>query len=203
MTEQILSAIKILNEGGIVIFPTDTAFGIGCRIDNEETIKKLFQIRKRPETQATPVLIANEKMAQDYLEIIPEDVKEKLIDKYWPGALTIVLPCQINKVPSLVRGGENNLGVRMPNHETTLEIIKGVGVPILGPSANFHGEKTPYVFEDLNPELVKLVDLVVPGKCSVKQPARLASENVAGRASTVVDCSVKPWKILRQGIINI
>jgi L-threonylcarbamoyladenylate synthase len=191
MTEQILQAIKVLKTGGIVIFPTDTAFGIGCRIDDEKAIKKLFQTRKRPQTQATPVLVSNIEMAQRYLQPIPNDVKEKLIDKYWPGALTVVLPCLIDKVPNLVRGGSQTLGVRMPNHEIALKIIEGVGVPILGPSANFHGEKTPYAFEDLDPELIKLVDYVVPGECSVKQ------------ASTVIDCSVNPWKVIRQGVIEV
>jgi L-threonylcarbamoyladenylate synthase len=191
MNEQILQAIKVLKAGGIVIFPTDTAFAISCRIDDEHAIKRLFQIRKRPQTQATPVLVSSIEMAKDYLQQIPQDVKEKLIDKYWPGALTIVLPCQKDKVPDLVRGGGVSLGVRMPNHTIALEIIKNVGVPILGPSANFHGEKTPYEFENLNPELVKLVDFVVDGECTIKQ------------ASTVIDCSVEPWKVLREGVVSI
>src|SRR6185503_15822632 len=165
MNEHILRSIKILEQGGVVIFPTDTAFGVGCRIDEENAIKKLFKIRNRPETQAAPVLVSDVKMAQQYFLQIPNRVKEELIDKYWPGALTIVLPCKKEKVPDLVRGGGNNLGVRMPNHELALKIIEGVGVPILGPSANFHGEETPFRFEDLDPELVKLVDYVVPGQC--------------------------------------
>ena len=114
-----------------------------------------------------------------------------MIAKYWPGALTIVIPCIKEKVPELVRGKGNNLGVRMPDHEVALEIIKGVGVPLLGPSANFHGEVTPFIFEELDTELIKLVDYVVPGECRSKQ------------ASTVIDCSVTPWKILRQGVINL
>lgn len=186
-----IKAIEILKQGGVVIFPTDTAFGIGCRIDNEAAIKRLFTIRKRPETQATPVLVANKAMAAEYLIKIPEDVEENLITPYWPGALTIVLPCRTEKIPELVRGGRDTLGVRMPNHPTALDIINKVGVPLLGPSANFHGEKTPFAFEELDPELVKLVDFVVPGECVSKQ------------ASTVVDCSVIPWKILRQGAITV
>jgi len=191
MEDKIKQAIKVLQEGGIVVFPTDTAFGIGCRIDDEKAIERLFQIRKRPETQATPVLVSNLEMAKNYLLSVPDEVREKLIDKYWPGALTIVLPCQKNKVPELVRGKGDNLGVRMPNHPVTLELIKEVGVPLLGPSANFHGEKTPYAVEELNPDLLRLVDFVVPGECSV------------GTASTVIDCSVSPWKILREGAVKI
>jgi L-threonylcarbamoyladenylate synthase len=191
MNDYIDSAVKILNEGGIIIFPTDTAFGIGCRIDKTNSIAKLFEIRKRPLSQATPVLVADRQMASNYLEEIPQDVEAKLIDKYWPGALTVVLKAKKDKVPDLVRGGSDNLGVRMPNDSTILEIIKRVGVPILGPSANFHGEQTPYSYENLNKNLVQAVDLVIPGECLVKA------------ASTVIDCTVNPWKILRQGYINI
>lgn len=189
MVDKISEAIKILKQGGIVIFPTDTAFGIGCRIDNEKAVKRLFEMRKRPETKPTPVLIDTVKMAQDYLLPIPKDVIDKLIEPYWPGALTIILPCKIEKVPTLVRGSMKTLGVRIPNHAIARSIIRELGMPILGPSANFHGEKTPYSINELDPKLIKLVDYVVPGECLIKQ------------ASTVIDCSKKPWKVIRKGAI--
>lgn len=189
--DHVLKAVEVLKNGGIVTFPTDTAFGIGCVIDNEEAVKRLFKIRKRPPTQATPVLVDTVKMAQDYLEPISQEVIDKLIEPYWPGALTIVLEAKIDKVPKLVRGSTLTLGVRIPNHPVARSIIRNVGKPILGPSANFHGKKTPYSFEELDPELVKLVDYVVPGECAVKN------------ASTVIDCSTTPWKVLREGHINL
>ncbi len=184
-------AVEVLKSGGIVIFPTDTAFAISCRIDDETSVKRLFKLRRRPESQATPVLVDTVKMAQDYLEPIPKEVVDKLIEPYWPGALTIVLSCQTEKIPELVRGGGSTLGVRIPNHPVARSIIRNLGIPILGPSANFHGEETPYESDKLNPELIKLVDFVVPGECTTKQ------------ASTVVDCSQKPWKILRQGAVKL
>lgn len=184
-------AIKILQRGGIVIFPTDTAFAIGCRIDDEKATRKLFQIRKRPQSQAASVLVQDLSMVQQYLLPIPKEVKEKLIDRFWPGGLTIVLPCLKEKVPVLVRGGSDNLGVRMPNHQIALSLISGAGVPLLGPSANFHGQATPFQFQDLDKDLVKLVDFVVEGECNAKQ------------ASTVIDCSKTPWKILRDGAVKI
>lgn len=191
MDKHIKKAVEVLKGGGIVIFPTDTAFGIGCLIDNEKAVKRLFKIRKRPETQATPVLVDTVKMAQNYLKPIPQEVIDQLVEPYWPGALTIVLESRTDKVPELVRGSTSTLGVRIPSHPIARSIIRNVGAPILGPSANFHGEKTPYSFEDLDPELVKLVDYVVPGECTVKQ------------ASTVIDCSTKTWKVLREGAIKI
>ena len=191
MEKHIKKAIEVLKQGGIVIFPTDTAFGIGCVIDNENAVKKLFKIRKRPENKATPVLVDTVKMAQDYLQPIPKDVIDRLIEPYWPGGLTIVLPGFAEKVPDLVRGGGKTIGVRIPAHPVIRAIIRGLGKPVLGPSANFAGEKTPYKLSDLNPDLLRLVDYVVEEEAYGKE------------ASTVIDCSVIPWKILREGVVKI
>jgi L-threonylcarbamoyladenylate synthase len=188
--DAVAKAVQVLKDGGIVIFPTDTAFGIGCRIDDPDAVRRLFVLRKRPEIKAVPVLVSSLHMAREYLLPVSQDVIEKLVKPYWPGALTIVLTCQTDKVPGLIRGGGNTMGVRVPDHLTTLEIIKGVGVPIIGTSANFAGEATPYAFEDLDKELVKLVDFVVQGACHTK------------KASTVIDCTSKPWKVLRQGAVH-
>jgi L-threonylcarbamoyladenylate synthase len=191
MNNQIEQAVKILNQGGIVIFPTDTAFGIGCRIDNQNTIQRLFKIRKRPQSQAVPVLVSDLEMAKKYASDLPNNVVQKLVKPYWPGALTIILKANEETVSKLVCGGGETIGLRMPNHPVVLEIIKKVGVPVLGPSANFHGETTPYEFKDLSSQLISLVDYVVKGECLVKQ------------ASTVLDSTLTPWKILRQGAISV
>lgn len=184
-------AVTILKEGGILIFPTDTAFGIGCRLDNTESIEKLFRIRKRPLTMAPPVLFESIEMVKAYTKAIPSKVKDTLMQQYWPGALTIILPANVDKVPSLVRGGGMSIGTRIPDHEVALSLIRGVGVPIIGTSANFHGEPTPYEFKDLNPELLSLVDGVVEGVCKTK------------RESTVLDCTREPWSILREGAVQV
>ena len=189
MNTDIKQAIEILKSGGIVIFPTDTAFGIGCRMDRENAVSRLFEIRKRPREKAVPVLADSIEMVKEYVSEIPEDAK-LLMEQYWPGALTIVLKANSN-VSLLVRGGGDTVGFRIPNNDTVQTIIAGVGVPILGPSANFAGEKTPFEFEDLDKELVKLVDFVVAGECTIKKP------------STVIDCSEKPFRILREGAIAI
>ncbi len=191
MENSISEAIRILKEGGIVIFPTDTAFAIGCRIDREDSIERLFRLRKRPFTQATPVLCSSLAMVEEYVAEIPPDVREKLIKPYWPGALTIVLPAKIEKVPPLVRGGGVTIGVRIPDHEITRRLIEGVGVPLLGPSANFHGKPTPFKLAEIDPQLYSLVDYILPGVCKKSE------------VSTVIDCSVLPWKILREGAVKL
>ncbi|MBI3984808.1 MAG: threonylcarbamoyl-AMP synthase [Candidatus Levybacteria bacterium] len=191
MNSDIDKAVQILNSGGIIIFPTDTAFGIGCRIDRIDAIERLFNLRQRPIRMATPVLVSSIEMAKKYWESLEANVEEKLIKKYWPGALTIVLKARKDLVPSLVRGGGGNIGIRMPNDKQILEIIEKTGVPILGPSANIHGEQTPYSKNMLNKYLVQSVDFVLEGECSIKN------------ASTVVDCTKTPWQILRKGAVEL
>ncbi|MEK9178371.1 MAG: L-threonylcarbamoyladenylate synthase [Patescibacteria group bacterium] len=188
MKSDLGKAIKILREGGIVIFPTDTAFGIGCRIDRQEAIERLFDIRKRPKSQATPVLFDSIGQVSEYVSQIPPEALS-LMEKHWPGALTIVLPAKIFKVPYLVRGGGKNIGVRIPNHEDALALIRGVSVPILGPSANFHGEPTPFRLEDLNKSLVSKADYVLSGETKLK------------KESSVIDCTVFPFRVLRFGAV--
>lgn len=190
MNKQIDIAIKTLNKGGIIIFPTDTAYGIGCRMDNKEAVEKLFKIRKRQKNKPVPILISSIEMAEKYLISIPKDVKE-LMNKFWPGALTIVFPCKTGLAHSLIRGGGKTLGVRMPDNKMLLEIIKKIGVPILGPSANLSGEETPYKLSEIDKKLIEQVDFVLTGKTKHKKP------------STVIDCSKKPWKILREGVIKL
>jgi len=186
----ILQAIQVLKDGGIVIFPTDTAFGIGCRIDNHDAVDRLFRLRKRPTTQAMPVLVSSEAMALPYL-LSPSNVVRHLMKTYWPGGLTIISASHTDRVYSPIRGGTNAVGLRMPNHKEALDIITAVGVPIVGPSANFHGGKTPFRFEDLDETLIKLADFVLEGVC------------YSTIASTIVDCTTDPYTIIRQGAVNL
>jgi L-threonylcarbamoyladenylate synthase len=190
MNNDLEKAAEILKNGGIVIFPTDTAFGIGCRIDNEGAIEKLIKIRGRKENQPFPVLVSSLEMAKKYLKSFSRDVKN-LTDKYWPGGLTVVLDCREELVNPVIRGNGKTLGVRMPDHETTLRLIDKVGVPIIGSSANFSKGNTPFSLDEVDRKLLKLVDFVLEGKTKNKD------------SSTVVDCTGKQWKILRQGVVNV
>jgi len=189
MNSKLKNVINIVKKGGIIIFPTDTAFGIGCRIDDEKLVKKLFETRRRPKEKAVPVLVSSIKMAEEYADI--NETAKTLIQKHWPGGLTVVVNAKLDKTNSLVRGGGKTIGLRMPKHSTTLKLIQETGIPIIGSSANFAGEATPYKQSDLNSDLVKLVDAVLPGRCSVKL------------SSTVVDCTGDNIKILRQGAVKL
>jgi L-threonylcarbamoyladenylate synthase len=192
MRDQVKKAIEIFRRGGIVIFPTDTAYGIGCRIDDEKAIKKIFEIRKRSENKPLLILVGSIEMAREYLLPIPQEIEEKIINKYWPGKLTIILKCDVDKIPSIARGRGNTLGVRFPDKLELVELINAVGVPIVAPSANFSAELTPFKFEELNPALVKLADYVLEGKAGQEKDV-----------STIIDCAVEPWKIIREGAVKI
>ena len=191
MDRNIRRASTVLNNGGVIIFPTDTVWGIGCLLNNEDAIKRVFQIRNRPEEKAVLAVVDSIEMAQEYLQPIPNDVSMQLMKKYWPGGLTIILPCKAEKVPSIARGGGATLGVRQTNHPLLLELIRQIKVPLIAPSANFTGEKTPVKFSDLDPKLVSLVDFVLPG------------ESLGQQASTIIDCSMATWRVIRQGGVQI
>lgn len=190
--DKVKKAIEVFKRGGVVIFPTDTALGIGCKMDDEKAVRKLLEIRKRPENKPLLVLVNSVKMAEEYLLPIPEKIKTELIKPYWPGKLTIVLKCNLDKVPFPVRDKRNTLGVRFPKSKILSELISGVGVPIVAPSANFSGEKTPFRFEDLNPKLARKADYILNEKVT---PGK--------NASTIIDCTIEPWKIIRKGAVGI
>jgi len=190
MPEEIVRAISVLKNGGIAVFPTDTAFGIGCRIDCKAAVDRLFALRKRPVTKATPVLVDSVAMALAYYQS-PSDIVRHLMEQYWPGALTIVATCNKQLIYSPIRGGQDSVGLRMPDHPAILALIEGVGVPVIGSSANFHNEPTPYRVSELNTELTKQVDMIVSGVCSCMQE------------STVVDCTGEKVRIIRQGAVRI
>lgn len=182
--------VDAFNNGGIAIFPTDTAFGIGTRIDCEKSIRRLYDIRRRPTTQAAPVLVTGIEMAKNYWRNPPPEVLS-LARKHWPGGLTIVYAANLETSSPLVRGGGRTIGLRMPDHPTLLKLISRVGVPILAPSANFHKQQTPFRFHELDAKLLRMVDVIMFGECK--------TEGV----STVIDTSSKQWKILRYGSVPI
>jgi len=190
MNRNLEKAIRVAKKGGIIIFPTDTAFGIGCKIDSPASIERLFKIRNRSSQKAVPVLASSIKMVEEYaLQIDP--ATRRLMKKYWPGGVTIILKCKKEKIPLLARGGGDTIGIRIPGNRTALLLIRKVGVPILAPSANFSGGKTPFRASDINIKLARLVDFFLAGRCKMKE------------ASTVIDVTKKPWKVLRQGAVRL
>jgi L-threonylcarbamoyladenylate synthase len=183
-------AAEILKKGGVVIFPTDTFYGIGCRMDDEEVIERVYKIKQRPRNQPTLVVISDLVQLKKFAKKIPQNAK-KLIKKYWPGPLTLVLRCRVEKIPKILRGGKDTLAFRLPNYPLLISLVKKVGVPILAPSANFKGEKPPKNFADIDKNFAKQVDFI------------LRNNGLLGIESTIIDCTKSPPKILRQGALQI
>lgn len=182
--------IRNFKDGKVGIFPTDTAFGMGCRIDNAPSIERIYKIRNRPEEKALLALVSSVEMAEQYVTI-PNVVKVQLVEKYWPGGLTVILNCNQEKIPSVVRANGSTLAVRWPDHNRICNIIESVGVPIVAPSANFSGGKTPLSLDEVDRNLLEAVDFTVSGMCTIKG------------VSTIIDATVTPWKIVREGVVQI
>jgi len=174
------NAVDILKSGGIVIFPTDTVYGIGCRFDDQKAIARLYQIKGTPQNQPFPILVSNINQVKKLATITK--IGQILIDKYWPGALTIILP-------TFVKG--QKIGFRMPKSDLVKSLIDQIGIPIIGTSANFRGQKAVKNYQELDPKIIKLADLVIKGECK------------KGIESTVVDATFDPPKILRQGAVTL
>ena len=188
--EEILKIVQYFKNGKVGIFPTDTAFGIGCRMDDERAVKRVYSIRNRPEEKALLVLVSSVEMAEEYVFINDEE-RHELIEKYWPGGLTVILKCKKEKVLPIVRSNGETLAVRMPDHEVLRNIIKKVGVPIIAPSANFSGKQTPFKLSEIDEKLKAKVDFILPGMCTMKG------------VSTIIDATVLPWRIVRQGVLVV
>jgi L-threonylcarbamoyladenylate synthase len=190
MDNAIHEAAEIIRRGGIVIFPTDTAFGIGCRMDDHAAVDRLYGIRERPVSQAAPVLVDSIEMAEKYL-FQPSDLTLRIMKQYWPGQVTVVSPCVRDAIYAPVRGGGDKIGFRMPDHTGLMALIGLVGVPILAPSANFHGGETPFSYSRLDRRLLEKADFALEGECKI------------GIVSTVVDTTYYPPRYIRRGYIQI
>lgn len=177
---EIKKAAQTLKNGGVVIFPTDTVYGIGCVYDNQKAIDRIYSIKGTEKNQPFPILVSNIKQVEKVAKLTP--TARKLIKKFWPGGLTVILKR---------KDGSGKVGFRMPNSQLIRSLVDATDSPIIGTSANFHGDKTPASYQELNPKVVKQADYTIEGVCKL------------GRESTVVDVTISPPKILRQGAVQL
>ncbi len=184
---------KLLKEGKLIIYPTDTVYGVGGIMESEDAIRGVYSAKQRNFSSPLIVLVSDptkiDKIA--YIEAYNREKIEKLIKKFWPGGLTIILkkkPC----VPDIMTANGDTVGVRMPNLQTSLDIIQSVGGLFPTTSANISGEATPRSFEELSEVFKQRVDILVDG-----------GKSPVGVASTIIDMSEKTPKIIRVGAISI
>lgn len=179
-------AVEILKKGGIVAFPTETVYGIGCDAFNEKAVERLYEIKKRPRDKPLIVGVGSVEEIYEIAEV--NEVAEKLIKEFFPGSLTLVL--KNKKIPSIVTANSQKVAVRMPSHEIPLKLIRKLGKPIVVPSANISGRPSPTKFEHVLSDFGESVDAIVIGECQI------------GIESTILDVTVSPPKLLRPGAVS-
>jgi L-threonylcarbamoyladenylate synthase len=187
--ENIKLAGSIIKKGGLVAFPTETVYGLGADALNPYAVAKIFEVKNRPKFD--PLIVHISKF--NWLEKLTEKIDEqalKLIEKFWPGPLTLVLP-KSEIVPDIVTAGLKSVAIRMPSHPVALALIDSAETPISAPSANPFGYISPTTADHVEKQLGDKIDLILDGgKCPI------------GVESTVLSLLDEPT-ILRPGGLPI
>lgn len=184
------SAVEAFKKGKLVALPTETVYGLAAPIDQPELLKKIFKLKQRPFFDPLIVHVENVEQAKSLTSSWP-DLADRLVNKFWPGPLTIVLPKNNQRVSDLITSGLTTVGIRCPKHNIAQEFIRSVGVPVAAPSANKFGKTSPtsieHVKSEFNAEDVYFLD---GGLCQV------------GIESTIVGIKDNQLTILRSGTIS-
>lgn len=187
----IAEAAKIILNGGIIAFPTETVYGLGANAFDKKAVQKIFQAKKRPADNPLIVHVSSIDMMNSVVDMNDNNMASRLIERFWPGPLTLIL-AKKSAVPEEVSAGFNTVAVRMPDHPVALKLIEKSSVPIAAPSANLSGKPSPttaqHVLEDLRGSINGVID---------------AGEVEVGIESTVIDTSVSPPVILRVGAVTV
>lgn len=183
-------ARRLLREGEVVAFPTDTVYGLGANAFERFAVRQIFAVKERPPDKALPVFIYQ----IDDLNLVARRVPNAawpLLQTLWPGDLTVVLP-KNPALPDEVTAGESTVAVRVPNHPICLELVAQVGRPLAVTSANLSGQPTPTTAQAVAAQLRQRIPLILDGGPSpTDQP------------SSIVDLSVTPPRLLRQGRLTL
>jgi L-threonylcarbamoyladenylate synthase len=187
---QIDEAIAILKKGGSVAYPTDTVYGLGASMTSIAAVERIFDVKGRPKGMALPLLVADREQIKQIAKSIPP-AAWLLIYNFLPGALTIVLN-KSDAVPDIITGGGKTIAIRIPDHPIPIALIKGLGKPIVGTSANLSGQPSPLTSEEVRMQIGDKVDMIIDG-----------GQCPGGVESTVVDMSNSKPVIRRLGAITL
>lgn len=185
--EGILKAVELLRRGGIVAFPTETVYGMGCDATNEEALKRLYEVKGRSLDKPFIVGVWSKEVVSKIAEV--DNRAKELMDAYFPGPLTLVLKSK-GPLPQIL-SPEGKIAVRMPAHEVPLKLMEELERPIVVPSANISGRPSLTRWVHVVEELGERIDAVIKGECRL------------GIESTIVDLTVTPAKVLRVGAIDV
>lgn len=189
---QIETAAAILRKGGVVAMPTETVYGLAADASNPEAVKRIFEIKGRPADHPLIVHLADKSQLGHWTREIPEAARI-LAEHFWPGPLTLILP-RSQHVSDIITGGQDTVGLRVPNHPVALELLRAMGPHggLAAPSANRYGRISPTTAQHVRDELGDSVDLILDGgPCQV------------GLESTIVSCVGDSVTVLRPGGIPV
>lgn len=187
--EDIRIAAKIIEQGGLVAFPTETVYGLGANAMDADAVRKIYEAKGRPADNPTIVHIAEREELGQVTFLVTEDMKT-LMDRFWPGPMTMIVP-RGEYIPYVTTGNLETVGVRMPENEVARELIRRSGCPIAAPSANLSGRPSPTAAQHVIDDLDGRIDAVIQsGPCRI------------GIESTVIDMTGKIPMILRPGYIT-
>jgi len=186
-------AAEIIKKGGVIIFPTETLYGLGTNALNQDGIKRIFEIKNRSIQRVLPVIIGDISqlnMLVNRTEIIPLDL---ILDKFWPGPLSILFSGKTN-LPKGVVNKEGYVCIRLTSHPVARDLCLYSGYPLVATSANFSGKPSPRSFDEIDKRLLKKVDMAI----------NLSPSPSGKRPSTIVKfISHNTIQIIRQGAISI
>lgn len=183
-------AAELIKKGKIVVFPTETVYGIGTNGLDEKAIKRLYEVKQRPLNKPISLLVSNMEM----VNLIAKDITEveyKIMEKFFPGPLTIILKKK-EIVPHILTAGQDTVGVRMPSGEIARKLVEYANVPIATPSANISGEPSGTNLQEIKKNFEGKVDYFIDG-----------GNSELGLASTIVQVIDGKPQILRQGSITL
>ena len=183
-------ASEFIKQGKIVVFPTETVYGIGANGLDEKAVRKLYEVKKRPLNKPISLLVSNMEMVKTIAQDITE-VEYKIMGKFFPGPLTIILKKK-DIVPDIVTAGQETVGVRMPSGEMARKLVELSGVPIATPSANISGQPSGTNLSEIKENFKESVDFYIDG-----------GNSELGISSTIVQVIDGKIKILRQGSITL
>ena len=158
MDADITKCLKVLSEGGLILYPTDTVWGIGCDATNADAVKRIYQLKQRDDSKALIVLLDNVEHLDHYVVDVPMIARELIDVAVKP--LTIIYEGAYNLAPNVL-GDEESVGIRIPNDEFCHRLCERYGKPIVSTSANVSGKPTAKTFADIDPSIVKGVDYAV------------------------------------------
>ena len=186
LKSQLDEAASILNKGGLIAFPTETVFGFGVVFDNEQSYKRLIEVKRRPPEKPFTLMLSSSEEIEKYAFV--DERAKKLIAKYMPGQFTIILKAK-NNLPSYCVSKEGNVGIRISGDKMVRDLIKKVGKPLLVPSANKSGEAPLTTSIDVSKIFEDEIDAVIEGESTSNVPSTivLLNENV---------------NVIREGIIT-